>query len=62
MKSQHLAEYNIGYFAHMWRALGFFTKCIFWTAEVFVHALIPDLCTHTSEKMKAEIKRLEESC
>jgi len=58
----HLQDFNVSYFAHMRRALGFFIKCVFWTAEVFVHALIPDLFTSTSEKMKAEIKRLEESC
>jgi hypothetical protein len=58
----HLQEYNVSYFAHMRRALGFFIKSFVWTCEVFTHAFIPDLFTNTSEKMKAEIKRLEDSC
>lgn len=58
----HLQDYNVGYFAHMRRAFGFFFKCLCWTYEVFIHAFFPDLFTDTSEKMKAEIKRLEESC
>lgn len=56
----HLQEFNVGYFAHMWRALGFFAKCICWSSEVLVHAIIPDLFTGTSTRMKQEIQRLEE--
>ena len=62
LRRSHRDEHGIGYFPHMLRALTFGVRCIFWTAEVFIHAFVPDLCTHTSEKMKAEIKRLDESC
>ncbi len=57
----HLEEHNVGYFPHMWRALKFGVKCYMWTGEVFIHAFFPDMCTDTSDKMKAKIKRLEES-
>lgn len=60
--SEHLKKYNVGYFAHMKRALGFAFKSFLWTCEVLVHAFIPDAFSQTSDKMKQEIKRLEESC
>ncbi len=60
--TNHLKLYNVGYFAHMRRALGFATKSFFWTCEVFIHAFIPDAFSKTSDKMKAEIKRLEDAC
>jgi hypothetical protein len=59
---KHLEQYNVGYFAHMRRALGFFLKSLRWTGEVLVHAFYPDAFVDTSQKMKDEIKRLEESC
>jgi hypothetical protein len=62
MKFNHLEVYNVGYFVHMQRALGFFIKCVLWTGEVFVHAFYPDLFTDTASRIKQEIKRLEESC
>lgn len=57
----HLVLYKVDYFPHMWRALKFCFKCYLWTGEVLIHAFIPDLCTQTAEKMKEEIRRLEES-
>jgi hypothetical protein len=59
---RHLQYYNVGYFAHMRRALGLAFKSFFWTCEIFIHAFIPDAFSTTSDKIKAEIKRLEESC
>lgn len=56
---KHLQEFNVGYFSHLYRALSFFVKCIFWSAEVFIHAFVPELFTNTAEKMKREIQRLE---
>lgn len=60
--SKHLQHYKVGYFTHMQRALKFAFKSFLWACEVLVHAFIPDVFTQTSDKMKQEIKRLEESC
>ena len=57
----HLQDHNTTYFPHMWRALKFGIKCYLWTGEVYIHALFPDMCTDTSDRMKAEIERLEGS-
>jgi len=62
MYSPHLRGHNVGYFAHMFRAMCFGFRCVYWTAQVFIHAFFPDRFTDTSVKMKQEIIRLEESC
>ncbi len=59
MRSAHLRGYDIGYFPHMLGAMTFGIRCIFWTAEVFIHAFLPDLFSETSLKMKQEIFKLE---
>ncbi len=58
-QSEHLREFNVGYFAHMIGAFGFACRSLAWTGQVFIHAFCPDLFTDTADEMKAEIEELE---
>jgi hypothetical protein len=51
--------HGIGYFPHMKRAAFFGVRCVFWAAQIFIHAIFPDLFTDTSVKIKQAIMELE---
>jgi len=58
-RSLHLLGHDMGYFQHMRRAVCFGVRCVFWTAQIFIHAIFPDRFTDTSVKIKQAIMDLE---